>query len=68
MRAGMGLVLAGVILAAAWWTVQHALDSRTRVAILAWWVVLLAATLPAMDWASRNRKAPTIIIRKVGIT
>ncbi|KAK9866795.1 hypothetical protein WJX84_005754 [Apatococcus fuscideae] len=61
---GMGLVLAGVVLAAAWWTVQHALDSRTRVAILAWWVVLLAAALPAMDWASRNRKAPTIIIRK----
>lgn len=63
--AGLGLVLVGVVLAAAWWTVQHAVASRTRIAILAWWVVLLAAALPAMDWASRGRKAPTIIIRKV---
>lgn len=66
--AGSCTVLIGVLLAAAWWTVQHALASRTRIAVLAWWVLLMTAALPTMDWASRNRKAPTIIIRKVRST
>ena len=70
LLAGVGLVgvLALAVTAAlrpALWVLGFALARWRRVALLAYWVVLLVAALPLMDWVSRRRKVPTIIVRKV---
>lgn len=60
---GVGAVAAAALPAA--WAVRFALSSPQRVALLCYWAALLAAALPAMDWLSRARRVPTIIVRKV---
>lgn len=67
-----GVSLAGVLALAvtaavrpALWALGFAFARWRRIALLAYWVVLLVAALPLMDWVSRRRKVPTIIVRKV---
>ena len=60
---GVGAVAAAALPAV--WAVRFALASPQRVALLGYWAALLAAALPAMDWLSRARRVPTIIVRKV---
>ena len=60
---GVGAVAAAALPAV--WAVRFALSSPQRVALLGYWAALLAAALPAMDWLSRARRVPTIIVRKV---
>ncbi len=73
MLAALGL--AAVLMAAAaaaiqpaLWALGFAFARWRRVALLAYWVGLLVAALPLMDWVSRRRKVPTIIVRKVRST
>ena len=47
------------------WALEFALGTWRRAALLGYWVLILAAALPAMDWVSRARRVPTIIVRKV---
>ena len=47
------------------WALSFAYARWRRIALLGYWVALLAAALPLMDWVSRRRKVPTIIVRKV---
>ena len=47
------------------WALSFAFARWRRIALLGYWVALLAAALPLMDWVSRRRKVPTIIVRKV---
>lgn len=49
------------------WALSFALATHRRVALLVYWIVLLLAALPLMDWVSRGRRVPTIIVRKVSI-
>ena len=70
LRAGPALaaVLALAVAAAvrpALWALSFAFARWRRIALLGYWVALLAAALPLMDWVSRRRKVPTIIVRKV---
>ena len=65
------LSLAAVLMAAAaaaiqpaLWALRFACARWRRVALLVYWVCLLMAALPLMDWVSRRRKVPTIIVRK----
>jgi len=44
--------------------VRFALATPRRMALLGYWVLALGAALPAMDWLSRARRVPTIIVRK----
>ena len=65
MLAGLGLAAVLVVAAAAavrpaLWALRFAAARWRRVA-------LLVAALPLMDWVSRRRKVPTIIVRKVDI-
>ena len=67
-----GAALAAVLVLAATAAVQPALWALSfafmrwrRIVLLGYWVALLAAALPLMDWVSRRRKVPTIIVRKV---
>lgn len=46
------------------WALGFAMGTWRRAALLGYWVGLLAAALPAMDWVSRRRRVPTIIVRK----
>ena len=62
---GVGAVAAAALPAV--WAVRFALASPRRVALLCYWAALLAAALPAMDWLSRARRVPTIIVRKVAL-
>ena len=45
------------------WVLGVTLSSWRRVALLGYWVLLLAGALPLMDWVSG--RVPTIIVRKV---
>ena len=60
---GVGAMAAAALPAV--WAVRFALASPQRVGLLGYWAALLAAALPAMDWLSRARRVPTIIVRKV---
>lgn len=67
-----GLALALVLMTAAaaavgpaLWALRFAFARWRRIALLGYWVGLLVAALPLMDWVSRRRKVPTIIVRKV---
>lgn len=60
---GIGAVAAAAL--PALWAVRFALATPRRLALLAYWAAVLAAALPAMDWLSRVRRVPTIIVRKV---
>jgi len=65
---GLALVLLTTVAAAvrpALWALGFAFARWRRVALLAYWVGLLVAALPLMDWVSQRRKVPTIIVRKV---
>ncbi len=65
---GLAAVLIAAVAAAiqpALWALSFAFARWRRVALLAYWVGLLVAALPLMDWVSRRRKVPTIIVRKV---
>jgi hypothetical protein len=55
---------AAAVLPAAW-ALEFALATRRRVAVLSYWALLLVVALPLMDWVSRGRRVPTIIVRKV---
>jgi len=59
---GVGAVAAAVLPAV--WAVRFALATPRRMALLGYWVLALGAALPAMDWLSRARRVPTIIVRK----
>lgn len=61
---GVGATAAAALPAT--WAVRFALATPRRLALLAYWAAVLAAALPAMDWLSRARRVPTIIVRKVG--
>ena len=66
--AALATVLALAVAAAvrpALWALAFAFARWRRIALLGYWVALLAAALPLMDWVSRRRKVPTIIVRKV---
>lgn len=66
--AALAAVLALAVAAAvrpALWALGFAFARWRRIALLGYWVALLAAALPLMDWVSRRRKVPTIIVRKV---
>lgn len=62
-----GLLGGGALLAVgpAVWALQYAFATWRRAGILAFWVGLLAVSLPLMDRLSRSRRVPTIIVRKV---
>ncbi|CAK0785366.1 hypothetical protein CVIRNUC_008574 [Coccomyxa viridis] len=65
--AALAAVLALAVAAAvrpALWALGFAFARWRRIALLGYWVALLAAALPLMDWVSRRRKVPTIIVRK----
>jgi hypothetical protein len=59
---GVGAVAAAVLPAA--WAVRFALATPRRMGLLGYLVLALGAALPAMDWLSRARRVPTIIVRK----
>ena len=62
------LVVAVAVAAAvfpATWVLSFALATRRRVALLGYWGLLLAGTLPCMDWVSRRSGMQTILVRKV---
>ena len=66
--AALATVLALAVAAAvrpALWALSFAFARWRRIALLGYWVALLAAALPLMDWVLRRRKVPTIIVRKV---
>ena len=63
----MLVVAATAAVRPALWALRFAAARWRRVALLAYWVGLLVAALPLMDWVSRRRKVPTIIVRKVDI-
>ncbi len=68
--AGLGLAFVLLIAVAAavrpaLWVLSFASARWRRVALLAYWVGLLVAALPLMDWVSQRRKVSTIIVRKV---
>ena len=70
LLAGLGLAAVLVVAAAAavrpaLWALRFASARWRRIALLGYWVGLLVAALPLMDWVSRRRKVPTIIVRKV---
>lgn len=67
--AGLAAVLllaVGAAVRPALWALSFAFARWRRVVLLGYWVALLVAALPLMDWVSRARKVPTIIVRKVG--
>lgn len=47
------------------WVLEFAAASPRRIAVLGYWVSILAVALPGMDWLSRSSGLPTIIVRKV---
>ena len=66
--AALAAVLALAVAAAVWpalWALSFAFARWRRIALMGYWAALLAAALPLMDWVSRRRKVPTIIVRKV---
>eukprot|EP00884_Botryococcus_braunii_P013451 jgi/Botrbrau1/22106/Bobra.0206s0032.1 len=65
---GLAAVLVGggtlLVIKPAIWALQFAFASLRRAGILAFWVALLAFTLPVMNYLSHSHTVPTIIVRK----
>lgn len=57
--------MAGLLLHPAFWVLRFALATQSRVALLGFWVIVLAIGLPCMDWLSRRTRLQTILVRKV---
>jgi hypothetical protein len=64
LAAVVGCAAAAAAFPAAW-ALGFALGSWRRAALVGYWAGLLLAALPLMDWVSRRRRVPTIIVRKV---
>lgn len=61
----MVTLAAAAVAQPALWAVQFAVADSGRRTMLAYWVLLLALSLPAMHALAAARHLPTIIIRKV---
>ena len=61
----LAAAVAGAVAVPALWAVRFALAEAGRRAMLAYWLALLAVSLPAMHVLASSRQLPTIIIRKV---
>ena len=60
----LAAALVSTLLQPAAWTVFFALETPAKRAAVAYWIALLAATLPVMHRVASLRHLPTIILRK----